>query len=69
MHSYTNCCNLHELPRDPTPHMLALYIAYTSHYINPHSIDTYLSGICNSLEPYYPYVRELCKHSLVVKAL
>lgn len=67
--SYTDFCLLHELPRDPTPHTLALYVAYTSHYINPRSVDSYLSGICNGLEPYYPHVREARKHPLVVKAL
>jgi hypothetical protein len=69
LRSYTDFCLLHDLPRDPTPHTLALYVAYTSHYINPRSVDSYLSGICNTLEPFYPYVRQSRKHPLVVKAL
>lgn len=67
--SYKEFCDMHEIPHIPTPQTLALYITYTSHYINPRSIDTYLAGICHNLEPYYPNVRESRRHPLVVKAL
>ncbi|EJD37389.1 hypothetical protein AURDEDRAFT_37400, partial [Auricularia subglabra TFB-10046 SS5] len=47
----------HDLPVEPTPDTLSLYAAYESHYISPTSVRTYLSGICHSLEPFYPNVR------------
>ncbi|EJD51058.1 hypothetical protein AURDEDRAFT_37700, partial [Auricularia subglabra TFB-10046 SS5] len=47
----------HELPVEPTADTLSLYAAYESHYIAASSVRTYLSGICHSLEPFYPNVR------------
>ncbi|GLB45654.1 hypothetical protein LshimejAT787_2500460 [Lyophyllum shimeji] len=38
-------------------------------HINPRSVATYLSGICNQLEPYFPNVRALRKSPLVTKTL
>ena len=40
-----------------------------SHHIKPKSVDTYLSGICQQLEPYFPSMRTarmsmLCKRTL-----
>ncbi|KAF7976057.1 hypothetical protein HWV62_9029 [Athelia sp. TMB] len=40
-----------------------------SHFIKPTSVDSYLSGICNQLEPFYPSVRASRRHPLVVRTL
>jgi hypothetical protein len=68
-HSYATFCKVHQLPLDPTPLNLAYFVTYMSHYINPRSVETYLSGICSSLEPSFPHARTSRKHPLVVKVL
>ncbi|KAG1815668.1 uncharacterized protein BJ212DRAFT_1230974, partial [Suillus subaureus] len=56
----------HNLPVDPTPSTLSFYITYMSHHIQPHSVEAYLSGIINQLEPHFPHVRQ-SQNSLLVK--
>jgi integrase len=38
-------------------------------HIKPASVDSYLSGICNQLEPWFPKVREIRGSALVSKTL
>ena len=52
--SYLIFCKKHGLSIEPTPDMLSYYIIYQLHIIIPDSVDSYLSGIINQLEPYYP---------------
>ncbi|KAJ7634575.1 hypothetical protein FB45DRAFT_676427, partial [Roridomyces roridus] len=59
----------HEYPIEPTARTLAYYTVYMCHHINPSSVDSYLSGICNQLEPHFPNVREIRKGPLVTRAL
>ncbi|KAI1786192.1 hypothetical protein LXA43DRAFT_1099487 [Ganoderma leucocontextum] len=40
-----------------------------SHHIDPRSVDSYLSGICSSLEPYFPDVRRARSSALVARTL
>ncbi|KAF8585598.1 hypothetical protein K439DRAFT_1255550, partial [Ramaria rubella] len=54
---------------EPTIDILSFYIVYMSHHIKPQSVGSYLSGICNLLEPHFPNVHELRKHQLVVHTL
>jgi len=35
------------------------------HHIKPTSVTTYLSGICQQLEPYFPQIRSACNSALV----
>ena len=56
LNSYLNFVLLHNLPVEPTDHILSLYTVYTAHYIKPDSVDSYLSGISHQLEPYFPDV-------------
>ena len=35
------------------------------HHIKPTSVATYLSGICQQLEPYFPQVHSACNSALV----
>jgi hypothetical protein len=39
------------------------------HHIRPKSVDTYLSGICQQLEPYFPSIREVRKSMLCKRTL
>jgi hypothetical protein len=69
LNSYLNSCEQHHLPVDPTPDTLSFHITFMSHHIQPRSVEAYLSGIINNLEPYFPNVREswhsrLVKHTL-----
>lgn len=69
LNSYLNFVKIHKLATAPTPDTLSLYIAYMSHHINPKSLSSYLSGICNQLEIYFPDVRAARNSPLVKKTL
>jgi hypothetical protein len=69
LNSYLTFCKSHGLPIEPTPQTLSYYTTFQSFYINPKSVDSYLSGICNQLEPYFPEVRQNRKSSLVNRTL
>src|SRR5437016_1969194 len=58
LNSYLNFVCLHDFPVDPTPDTLSFFTVYMSHHIKPDSVDTYLSGICQQLEPFFPDVRK-----------
>ncbi|KAF8988849.1 hypothetical protein BDZ89DRAFT_1106849 [Hymenopellis radicata] len=45
---------MHKLALTPTADTLSLYIVYMSFEIDPKSVGTYLSGICNKLEDFFP---------------
>ena len=67
--SYFKFCRDHSFPVDPTPDTLSFYAVYTAHYIKPKSVSSYLSGVCNQLEPFFPDVRSHRRHWLVSKTL
>ena len=69
LNSYLNFMLLHHLPVEPTDHTLSLYTVYTTHYIKPDSVDSYLSGIAHQLEPYFPDVRKAQASMLVQRTL
>ena len=54
--SYFDFCSAHSFPVDPTPDTLSFYSVYSAHYIKPDSVSSYLSGICNQLEPLFSEV-------------
>jgi len=66
LNSYLSFVHLHKLPVEPTPDTLSFFIIFMSHHINPRSVTSYLSGICQQLEPYFPGVRE-ARHSPLVE--
>ena len=68
-HSYLAFCTSHGFSVEPTPDTLSFYVVYTCHFIKPDSVRSYLSGICSQLEGFYPQVRTVRKHPLVVKTL
>ena len=69
LNSYLTFCNLHHLPVDPTPDTLSFYIVFLSSHIKPDSVNSYLSGICRQLEPFYPEVRQNRKSMLVSRTM
>jgi hypothetical protein len=67
--SYFDFCASHSLPVEPTPDTLSFFTVYMAHHIKPKSVSSYLSGICNQLEPFFPDVRSHRRHWLVTKTL
>jgi hypothetical protein len=54
LNSYLTFVRLHDLPVEPTPDTLSFYTVFMSHHIDPKSVSSYLSGICQQLEPHFP---------------
>ena len=52
--SYLTFCQIHSIPIKPLPKTLSYYITFQSTHINPKSVQSYLSSICNNLEPFFP---------------
>ncbi len=69
LNSYITFCKLHDFPVKPTEDTLSYYVVYMSSHIKPNSVDTYLSGICNHLENFFPDVRTICNSILVSRTL
>jgi hypothetical protein len=67
--SYLDFCKNHQLPISPTVNTLSFFSVYTSHFIEPRSVDNYLSGICSELEPYFPDIRAMRRHPTITKTL
>ncbi|KAF8222972.1 hypothetical protein L208DRAFT_1412573, partial [Tricholoma matsutake] len=65
LNSYLSFICMHNMSVEPTLDTLSLFTVFMSHHIKPNSIDTYLSSICQQLEPYFPYVRKARKSRLV----
>jgi hypothetical protein len=61
LNSYLTFCRSIIFPSTHTRHSQFLLV-YMSHHIKPSSVDTYLSGICQQLEIYFPEVRLQKKH-------
>ncbi|PIL36253.1 hypothetical protein GSI_01915 [Ganoderma sinense ZZ0214-1] len=67
---YLSFCQRQKLPFDPTPDTLSLFIVHeVLRNLEPRSVDSYLSGICNELEPFYPRVRIARRSPLVRRTL
>jgi len=69
LNSYLTFVKSHDLPVDPNEDTLSFFTVYMSHHINPRSVNTYLSGIVQQLEPYFPNVREARNSRLVKRTL
>ena len=69
LNSYLTFCRLHSIDIEPTEQTLTLYLTFQCTYINPKSVNSYLSGITNQLESHFPNVRVAHKSTLVSRAL
>ena len=67
--SYLNFVTCHGFPVEPTSNTLSFYTVYMCHYINPRSINAYLSGISQHLEAEFPDVKNACNSHLVRRTL
>ena len=62
---YLNFVRMHDFPVKPTAETLSFFTVYMCHYINPRSVNTYLSGIAQQLEAQFSGHdggSELCPH-------
>jgi hypothetical protein len=69
LQSYLSFCASHNFSPEPTPDTLSFFVVFMCHHIKPQSVESYLSGICNQLEPFHPSIRTICRHPLVTKTL
>jgi hypothetical protein len=69
LNSYLSFVRIHDFPVEPTPDTLSFYAVFMSHHIEPRSVSTYLSGICQQLEPYFPNVRAARLSPLVERTM
>ena len=69
LNSYLTFVRLHNFPVEPTPEILSFYAVFMSHHIEPRSVTSYLSGLCQQLEPYFPDVRVARHTPLVVRTM
>jgi hypothetical protein len=72
LNSYLSFVRIHNFPVEPTPDTLSFYIVFMCNNdsnIKPDSVDSYLSGICHQLEPYFPSVRSARKSTICKRTL
>ena len=69
LNSYLSFARLHNFPVEPTPDTLSFYAVFMSHHIELRSVSTYLSGICQQLEPYFPNIRTTRQSPLVERIM
>ena len=69
LNSYLTFCNLHNLPADPTQDTLSFFIVFLSSHIKPDSVNSYLSGVCRQLEPFFPDIRRNRNSMLVSRTM
>ena len=69
LNSYLDFVKNHGFPVEPNPDTFSFYVVYMSHHVKPASVDTYPSGICQQLEPFFPDVRKYRKSLLVSRTL
>ena len=69
LNSYLTFCKLHDLPVNHTPQTLSYYVTFQSFFINPKSVNSYLSRVANLLEPFFPNVWKNHSSQLVTRTL
>ena len=66
LNSYLSFIRMHDLPVEPTSDTLSFYTVYMCHHLVSDTVSSYLSGLCQQLEPYFPNVRP-ARHSPLVE--
>ncbi|KAF8159933.1 hypothetical protein B0H34DRAFT_782498 [Crassisporium funariophilum] len=69
LNSYLNFVRLHNFSVNPTPNTVFFFVVYMSYHIKASSVDSYLLGICQQLEPFLPDVRQILRLPLVKRTL
>ncbi len=69
LNSYITFCKIHNFLVKPTPDTMSYYIVFMCVHIKPDSVSSYLSGICNCLENFFPDVREVRNSPIVSRTL
>ncbi|KJA29285.1 hypothetical protein HYPSUDRAFT_1076184, partial [Hypholoma sublateritium FD-334 SS-4] len=69
LNSYLTFVRIHNIPVDPTEETLSFFTVYTSNFIQPRSVASYLSGVCNQLEPWFPNVHAARRSMIVTRTL
>ena len=69
LNCYLTFCKLHDFNINPTPETLSLFVTYQSTFINPRSVDSYLSGIANQMETFFLHVCQNRNSTLVSHTL
>jgi len=69
LNSYLEFVKIHNFPINPTADTLSFFTIFMCPHIKPDSVNTYLSGICQQLEPFFPDVHQNCKFVLVKQTL
>ncbi len=69
LNSYITFCKIHNFPVKPTADTMSYYTVFMSSHIKPDSVSSYLSGICNRLENFFPDVREVRNSPMVSRTL
>ena len=67
--SYLTFVRIHNFPVEPTPETLSFFVVFMSHHISPRSVRTYLSGLVNQLQPFFPDVHDARHSKLVTRTL
>nr|AAZ14940.1 putative retroelement protein [Coprinellus disseminatus] len=63
--SWREFVSIHHFPIEPNPTTLSNYIMFMCDYIKPSSVTSYLSGIVQMLEPYFPNIRTVRSSPIV----
>ncbi|SJL12116.1 uncharacterized protein ARMOST_15537 [Armillaria ostoyae] len=69
LNSYITFCKIHNFPVKPTADTMSYYVVFMSVHIKPESVSSYLSGICNRLENFFPDIREIRNSPIVSRTL
>jgi hypothetical protein len=67
--SYITFCRIHNRALEPTEDTLSYYVVFMCAFVKAKTVDSYLSGICNQLEHYFPNIRLARRSSLVSQTL
>lgn len=69
LNSYLNFVKIHNFAVEPTIDTLSFYVVFMCEYVRPKTVLSYLSGICNQLEPYFENVRNIRKATVVQRTM
>lgn len=69
LNSYITFCKIHNFPVKPTVDTMSYFVVFMSACIKPDSVSSYLSGICNQLENFFPDIREVRNSPVVSHTL